>query len=115
MQLFASLTTAVLAFAGALAVSAAPSYSDAGSECDTGPTHCCDSVQPANSKHVSGILGALGIPIPVGNNDQVGLTCTPINAVAAGGSQSCTQVPVCCNGNSFGGLSLGCSPIPAIV
>ncbi|KAF8976316.1 hydrophobin, partial [Cyathus striatus] len=42
---------------------------------------------------------------------QVGLNCSPLSVIGAGGN-SCTQQPVCCTGNNFNGLiALGCTPI----
>ncbi|KAI0631626.1 fungal hydrophobin [Trametes polyzona] len=112
MQFFTIISTLALALVGS--VSAVP-YSSASSQCDTGSLKCCDSVQPAHAWHVKNILTALDILDQVGENEQVGLTCTPLNIPAVGGDQSCTAMPVCCNGNNFGGFSIGCSPIPVVL
>ncbi|KAH9848260.1 hypothetical protein C2E23DRAFT_889291 [Lenzites betulinus] len=108
-------TFATLALALVASVAALPSYSSSttNSQCNTGPVQCCNSVQPAKSEGIMSMLKALDILDQVGENDQVGLTCSPINASSVGGSQSCDAAPVCCNGNSYGGLSLGCAPIEA--
>ncbi|KAF8905915.1 fungal hydrophobin-domain-containing protein [Mucidula mucida] len=78
--------------------------------CNTGPIQCCNSVQSASSDPVSLLLGLLGIVLSSLNVD-VGLTCSPITVIGAGGS-SCSAHPVCCQDNSHGGLiSIGCIPI----
>ncbi|KAI0366463.1 hypothetical protein BV20DRAFT_952158 [Pilatotrama ljubarskyi] len=91
-----------------------PSYA-ASSQCNTGSVHCCNDVQPSSSDSVAPLLGALNIPLDLSGSSNVGLDCTPINLSSAGGSQSCTAMPVCCNGNNYGGITLGCMPIPVIM
>ncbi|EJF57696.1 hypothetical protein DICSQDRAFT_44082, partial [Dichomitus squalens LYAD-421 SS1] len=83
------------------------------SECSTGALHCCNSVEPANSDKLAPILDALRLTVQ--SDQNVGLSCTPIPVGSVGGGPSCSASPVCCNGNTFGGLSLGCSPIPLIL
>ncbi|KAF8072182.1 fungal hydrophobin-domain-containing protein [Lyophyllum atratum] len=80
------------------------------SQCNTGPVQCCNSVQTAGSDPVAGILGLLGVVVQ-DINVLVGVTCTPITVIGAGGD-SCTAQPVCCEDNSFHGLvAIGCTPV----
>ncbi|ESK89606.1 hydrophobin [Moniliophthora roreri MCA 2997] len=82
----------------------------AASECSTGPVHCCNSVQAANSPTAAGLLGLLGIAIQ-SVTGQVGVTCSPISALGLGGN-SCSAQTVCCENNNFNGIvALGCTPI----
>ncbi|KAF7761430.1 fungal hydrophobin [Agaricus bisporus var. burnettii] len=75
------------------------------SQCDVGTVHCCDSTQNAKSSGVQNLAKSLGIDLG-GVNGLVGLTCNVL------GGSSCSAQPVCCTGNSFGGLIVvGCSPI----
>ncbi|KAH9939673.1 uncharacterized protein BXZ73DRAFT_75868 [Epithele typhae] len=106
-----SSTFAALALAFAIAVSAAPSQSN--SQCSTSSLRCCNSVESARSDRVSSILDALKLNLDAADN--VGLACDPINPVTVGGGISCNAMPVCCNGNHYGGFSVGCSPIPIIL
>jgi len=80
------------------------------SQCNVGSLQCCESVQASSSSLVSLLLGLLGVV--VGDiTGQVGLTCSPITVIGAGGT-SCTAQPVCCTGNTFSGIvTLGCTPI----
>ncbi|KAK7041860.1 sc3 hydrophobin [Paramarasmius palmivorus] len=80
------------------------------SQCNTGPVQCCNTVQSADSNPVSVILALLGVVLQ-DLNVQVGLTCTPITVIGAGGN-SCTASPVCCENNTFNGLiAIGCVPV----
>ncbi|KAI0325155.1 fungal hydrophobin [Cubamyces sp. BRFM 1775] len=112
MQFFATLTTLVLAFAGA--ASAVPYYASQ-SQCSSGSMQCCNNVQSADSPSLLDALKLLDLADQLNADTNVGTSCTPINAVGAGGTESCTAMPVCCDGNTFGGLSFGCSPIAAIL
>ncbi|KAL4259559.1 Hydrophobin [Pleurotus pulmonarius] len=80
------------------------------SSCSTGTIQCCNSVQSAGNPVVGLLAGLLGIvlgPLDV----LVGVTCSPITVIGAGGA-SCNAQTVCCTGNSFSGLLVvGCSPI----
>ncbi|KAJ3553475.1 hypothetical protein NP233_g12634 [Leucocoprinus birnbaumii] len=79
--------------------------------CNTGPIQCCNQVQnakDANQDLLGGLLG-LGLGSITG---LIGLNCNPISAIVGIGGNSCSQQPVCCTDNKFGGLvSLGCTPI----
>ncbi|THV02182.1 fungal hydrophobin [Dendrothele bispora CBS 962.96] len=79
-------------------------------QCNTGSIQCCNSVQSANTGLVQGLLGLLGVA--VGSvTGQVGVTCSPISVIGAGGN-SCSAQPVCCSNNNFNGVvALGCTPI----
>ncbi|KAL7278093.1 hypothetical protein ACG7TL_008063 [Trametes sanguinea] len=113
MQFFTTLTTVALALISA--ASAMPSYSQS-SQCSSGSMHCCNDVQPASSDIISSLLKSLQTG-DVDSSSSVGVSCTPINTGSVGGNPSCTSMPVCCDGNSFndGLLTLGCSPIPALL
>ncbi|KAJ3565974.1 hypothetical protein NP233_g7292 [Leucocoprinus birnbaumii] len=82
----------------------------AGGQCNTGTIQCCNQVQSSSSSLVGLLAGLLGIVLgPV--EALVGVNCSPITVIGAGGN-SCSAQPVCCTGNSFSGLLvLGCSPI----
>ncbi|KAF9440108.1 fungal hydrophobin [Macrolepiota fuliginosa MF-IS2] len=80
------------------------------SQCNTGPVQCCNSVQAANSPAASQLLGLLGVVVQ-DVTALVGITCTPITVIGAGGN-SCSAQPVCCENNSFNGIiAIGCSPV----
>ncbi|TRM67063.1 fungal hydrophobin-domain-containing protein [Schizophyllum amplum] len=78
--------------------------------CSTGPVQCCNKVVKASNPAAGLLLGLLGIVL--GDlNTLVGLTCSPISVIGAGGN-SCSAQTVCCENNSFNGLiNIGCSPI----
>ncbi|KAL1699554.1 Sc3 protein [Schizophyllum commune] len=82
-----------------------------GNSCSSGPVQCCNSVeQQANSKSASLLLGLLGIVLQ-DLNVIVGLGCTPITVIGAGGN-GCEATTVCCENNEFNGLiNIGCTPI----
>ncbi|KAF8883884.1 hypothetical protein CPB84DRAFT_1686088 [Gymnopilus junonius] len=69
------------------------------SQCTTGGLQCCDSIQQAGSPAASALLGLLGISVQ-DVTVPVGITCSPITVVGAGGT-SCSAQPVCCTDNSF--------------
>ncbi|KAF8885082.1 fungal hydrophobin [Gymnopilus junonius] len=96
--------------ASAALLLALPILAAAQSDCTTGSLECCSSVQSASNPVISTLLGLLGIV--VGDiTGQVGVTCSPITVVGAGGT-SCSEQPVCCTNNSFNGVvALGCTPI----
>ncbi|KIJ28119.1 hypothetical protein M422DRAFT_270612 [Sphaerobolus stellatus SS14] len=95
---------------GLLAV-AAPSPQYGVSQCNTGPSQCCNTVQSASTPGLASLLGLLGIV--VGDiTAQVGFGCTPISVIGVGQGANCAQQPVCCTGNNFNGLiNVGCTPI----
>ncbi|GLB39644.1 putative hydrophobins [Lyophyllum shimeji] len=81
-----------------------------GGQCNTGPVQCCNSVTHSSDPVASLLLGLLGVA-GLGSNVLVGITCSPLSVIGAGGN-SCTSQPVCCSNNSFNGIiALGCSPI----
>ncbi|KIK53756.1 hypothetical protein GYMLUDRAFT_250087 [Collybiopsis luxurians FD-317 M1] len=107
MQFKLAFVTTALA---TLAVATPAPRGEPASSCTTGPIQCCDSVQSASSSAVAPILALLGIVLQ-DLNVEVGLTCTPITVIGAGGS-SCSAQTVCCQDNSHGGLiSIGCVPV----
>ncbi|TFK65628.1 fungal hydrophobin [Pluteus cervinus] len=78
--------------------------------CNTGSIQCCNSVQSLQSTSVTQLAGLLGLDLG-GLTGLVGLTCSALSIGGLGGN-SCSAQPVCCTGNSFGGLlSLGCNPL----
>ncbi|KIJ92755.1 hypothetical protein K443DRAFT_648166 [Laccaria amethystina LaAM-08-1] len=79
--------------------------------CNTGSLQCCNQTFSSTSG-TAGLLGAL-LNLNLGQlTGQIGLSCTPISVIGAGGGASCTQQPVCCSGNTYYGLiNVGCSPI----
>ncbi|KAK7027966.1 hypothetical protein VNI00_015049 [Paramarasmius palmivorus] len=80
------------------------------SQCNTGPVQCCNTVQSSDSEPIAALLGLLGVVLQ-DLNVQVGVTCTPITVIGAGGN-SCSATPVCCSNNDFNGLiALGCVPV----
>ncbi|KAI0071618.1 fungal hydrophobin [Panus rudis PR-1116 ss-1] len=80
------------------------------SACSTGPVQCCDSTETAGSEAGSALLGLLGIVVQ-GLDVVLGLGCSPISVIGAGGG-SCNANAVCCENNNVGGLiSIGCVPV----
>jgi hypothetical protein len=81
-------------------------------QCATGSLQCCDSLQNADSPSIATLLGLLGVVVS-DVTAQVGVTCSPITVIGAGGT-SCSAQPVCCTDDSFHGVvALGCTPINA--
>ncbi|KAF8059849.1 hydrophobin-251 [Lyophyllum atratum] len=81
-------------------------------QCNTGEVQCCNSLKNASDDNVSGLLGLIGVAVQ-DITAQVGLDCSPISVIAAGGN-SCTAQPVCCTDNKFNGLvAVGCTPVNA--
>ncbi|KIJ48493.1 hypothetical protein M422DRAFT_127302, partial [Sphaerobolus stellatus SS14] len=80
------------------------------SQCDTGVAQCCNSIQSASDPTAAGIFKSIGVVVQ-GVDALVGLSCTPITVVGAGGT-NCAQQPVCCTDNRFQGLiQVGCAPV----
>ncbi|TFK60745.1 hydrophobin-domain-containing protein [Pluteus cervinus] len=78
-------------------------------QCTTGPIQCCQTVQSAGS--LLSLPSIASILPPVDPTVLVGVTCTPLTIVGLGGD-SCSEQPVCCTDNSFGGvISVGCTPV----
>ncbi|PPQ96989.1 hypothetical protein CVT26_006417 [Gymnopilus dilepis] len=103
---------AAFSFASILAAAtAAPNSTPPPSnQCTTGSLQCCDSTGSATDPAISKLLGLLGIDVS-DVTALVGVTCSPITVIGAGGS-SCSEQPVCCTDNSFNGVvALGCTPI----
>ncbi|KAI0750517.1 fungal hydrophobin-domain-containing protein [Fomes fomentarius] len=100
--LFALSTLAILA-------AATPTARQA-SSCTTGAVQCCQSTTTASDPAAASLLGLLGIVLQ-DVNIPVGLNCSPISVVGAGGG-TCSANTVCCEDNSHGGLiSIGCLPV----
>ena len=65
--------------------SATPSSSSgSGGQCNTGPIHCCDSVQDASSPDASNILKGLSLGVPIAAGVPVGLNCSPLSVLGLG-------------------------------
>ncbi|THU84055.1 fungal hydrophobin [Dendrothele bispora CBS 962.96] len=108
MQLSRLVFTAALA---TLAVAVRTRRDEIGaSQCTTGPVQCCESIQKATNPGIVKILDSLGIVVE-DPDILIGVTCTPISIVGAGGD-SCSTNPVCCKDNSFGGVvAIDCVPV----
>ncbi|KAK7033558.1 hypothetical protein VNI00_012782 [Paramarasmius palmivorus] len=79
-------------------------------ECNTGPIQCCQSTGTADDKTIAGLLSLVGVVVQ-DLNVLIGVTCSPITVIGAGGA-GCSASPVCCENNSFHGLiSIGCVPV----
>lgn len=77
----------------------ASTATESAGSCNTGPIQCCNSVQKADSSSATALLGLLGIVLQE-LDVLVGITCTPITVIGAGGSE-CSASPVCCENNNF--------------
>lgn len=53
----------------------------------------------SNSPAAADIISALGIVLD--GITEVGLTCSPINVIGAGGGKTCSSNTVCCKNNSY--------------
>ncbi|KAH9476586.1 Fruiting body protein SC3 [Psilocybe cubensis] len=94
----------------ALGATLAAATGSPSNQCDTGSLQCCNSTGTASDGAISKLLGLLGIVVQ-DVTALVGVNCTPITVIGAGGD-SCTAQPVCCTNNSFNGVvALGCTPI----
>ncbi|PAV14952.1 fungal hydrophobin [Pyrrhoderma noxium] len=72
---------------------------------------CCQSTSSASDPATAGLLGTLGVALE-GVDVPIGVTCSPITVIGAGGGSNCASQPVCCENNSFNGVvALGCTPI----
>ncbi|KAF9045355.1 hydrophobin-251 [Panaeolus papilionaceus] len=94
----------------ALPILAAASVIPRDGDCDTGSINCCNSTMQSSITSLTSLSSLLGIALPdIGG--LIGLSCSPLSILGAGGN-SCSAQPVCCTNNSFNGLvALGCTPI----
>ncbi|KAF8876886.1 fungal hydrophobin-domain-containing protein [Gymnopilus junonius] len=107
MQFKAIIT--VLAVA-ATTLAAATNTPPPTNECTTGSLECCDSTGSATDPAIASLLSLLGVNVQ-DVTALVGVTCSPITVVGAGGT-SCSEQPVCCTNDSFNGvIALGCTPV----
>ncbi|KAK0184039.1 hydrophobin [Armillaria mellea] len=108
--MFARISTFTLLALPLLATATAVLPRADGMACGTnGTTQCCNSVQNVS---LSVLLLVDAKSEQIGDlTADVGMTCSPITVIGAGGT-SCTTQTVCCNNNTFNGLvALGCTPI----
>lgn len=54
-------------------------------KCNVGELQCCNSVEKADGKNVSNVLGLLGVDVSTVTG-LVGLTCNPISVIGVGGN-----------------------------
>ncbi|KAF9045352.1 fungal hydrophobin-domain-containing protein [Panaeolus papilionaceus] len=102
---FSVLALPILAAATAVELDARQS-----GNCNTGDIQCCNNTFSNTATTLASLSSLLGISLP-SISGLIGLACSPISVLGAGGN-SCSAQPVCCTNNSFNGLvSLGCSPI----
>ncbi|KAF9045346.1 fungal hydrophobin-domain-containing protein [Panaeolus papilionaceus] len=79
-------------------------------DCNTGQINCCNSTMNSSLTTLTTLSSLLGLSLPA-IGGLIGLSCSPLSILGAGGN-SCSAQPVCCSNNTFGGLiSLGCMPI----
>ncbi|PPQ70606.1 hypothetical protein CVT26_013205 [Gymnopilus dilepis] len=108
-QFVISFITFILFACPLLAAASAIPRNDGGN-CDTGSIQCCNATQQSSTTLLSELSGLLGLVLP-DITGLIGLSCSPLSILGAGGN-SCSAQPVCCTDNSFNGLiALGCNPI----
>ncbi|KAG7442149.1 fungal hydrophobin [Guyanagaster necrorhizus] len=101
----------MLATLASIAMAAPTTATYTGGQCNTGSMQCCNQAGPANKLPLdSTVAGILSIILP-SLSVPVGISCTPISVIGAGGN-SCTEQTVCCENNNFNGvIAIGCTPI----
>lgn len=109
MQL--TLTSVVTLALAAVAVQSSTVPAKRGGEsCSTGPVQCCNSVKKKDDPSLTSTYESLGITVQDVTGD-VGVTCSPITVVGAGGT-SCSGQTVCCSNNTYNGvIAIGCTTI----
>ncbi|KAF9239806.1 hydrophobin [Melanogaster broomeanus] len=103
--------TSLLWFVSLVAVATA----DGNSQCTTGQIVCCNSVKSADAvQSLFAVTGLLATQAALLGN--VGIQCSTVTVIGEGKSCIASQQPLCCTDNSYNGaLSLGCSPINALL
>ncbi|KAH9475271.1 Fruiting body protein SC1 [Psilocybe cubensis] len=97
--IFAAASMAVFVAAG-----------DINASCNTGDVQCCNTSYAAGTSEAN-FLGSLVNVVAGAITGQVGINCSPLSVIAAGGNVCSTQ-PVCCTSNHYNGLiNLGCTPV----
>ncbi|KIJ50778.1 hypothetical protein M422DRAFT_245445 [Sphaerobolus stellatus SS14] len=82
------------------------------SQCNTGPTLCCNAVGKADSTAVTNQVGSAISAALQGLSGNVGVGCTEVPVIAGSVGPNCAKQPACCLGNGFNGLvNFGCSPL----
>jgi hypothetical protein len=85
MQFKLAALTAVAVATLAAATPTRRTDSGPSNQCNTGSIECCQSVQTAGSSSVAALLGLLGIVVQ-DVTALVGVTCSPISVIGAGGT-----------------------------
>ncbi|KAL4076652.1 fungal hydrophobin-domain-containing protein [Scleroderma yunnanense] len=80
--------------------------------CNTGDLKCCNVYQESENAQKSEISGLLDIPIEL-LTGNIGIGCISLDVLLGLlNPQSCTQQPVCCEGDKANGLiGISCIPI----
>ncbi|KIK80821.1 hypothetical protein PAXRUDRAFT_157609 [Paxillus rubicundulus Ve08.2h10] len=88
---------------------------DGHSQCTTGQIVCCNDLKSADAvANLSSITGLLATEAGLFGN--VGVRCSTLTVIGEGKSCIANQQPLCCLDNNYNGLvSLGCSPINAML
>ncbi|KAF7441214.1 hypothetical protein PC9H_001563 [Pleurotus ostreatus] len=94
----------------AVATPAVMRRTEPASSCSTGPVNCCNSSGTAKDGNIAKELALLGIVVP-DINALIGVSCSPITVIGAGGA-SCSSQTLCCEDNKYNGIvALGCIPV----
>lgn len=70
----------------AILAAATPTPNAPASSCSTGPVQCCETATKASDPAAAGVLSLLGVVVQ-DLNVGVGLTCSPITVIGAGGGE----------------------------
>ena len=79
-----TLHATLFALSTLFAVAFAAPGGNTGATCSTGPVQCCNTVTTANNPVASTVLGLVGVALQ-NLNVGIGLACSPISGVGAGG------------------------------
>ncbi|PCH34686.1 hypothetical protein WOLCODRAFT_78828, partial [Wolfiporia cocos MD-104 SS10] len=76
---------------------------------------CCDSkLYRADSPEGAGVLSAHGTQ-GISGEKLVATGCGSYGLLGISDGSTCNQAPVCCEGNSFGLIGVGCNTIPITI
>ncbi|TDL20386.1 fungal hydrophobin [Rickenella mellea] len=112
--------TTLVAFVFALPLLALAVPTPDAPQCNTGTLQCCQSFQArlltspstSSSSAESSSWDDLLDVVTQGTALPIGVGCTPINVIGAGGGSNCNTQPVCCQ-NTGGAFAINCAPIAA--